>query len=83
MTDKILTEAFDKLKAIEDAGPEFASAGNHQQQKQFVVRVAWSQTDIENVLVSADSVDGAEQIVKEKLPGINQMLGASEIHIRL
>lgn len=48
--------------------------------KQFVVRVAWSQTDHENVLVDATNKDEAEQKVKDGFIGLGQILGTHEIH---
>ncbi len=48
--------------------------------KQFVVSVAWSQTDHENVLVIASDLNEAETKVKETLPGIHHITGTREIH---
>jgi len=45
----------------------------------FSVDIAWSQTDHETVLVTANSKKDAEKIVKEKLPGINHIKGVSKI----
>jgi len=91
MSDKILVEALDKLTQIAESDyrksdPEFGSATPRQKQfvsDLFVVAVAWSQTDHEKVLVSANSREEAEEIVKETLSGIHHITGTSEIHIRL
>jgi len=48
--------------------------------KKFLVRIAWSQTDHENVLVDAEEAIDAEIKVQKAFPGIHHILGVSEIH---
>jgi len=46
----------------------------------YIVSVAWSQTDHENVLVDAETSDEAEQKVKKALPMIHHITGCRIIH---
>lgn len=46
----------------------------------FIVSIAWSQTDHENVLVEAPIRDVAEKKVKDAFPGIHHVTGVREVH---
>lgn len=46
----------------------------------YIVGIAWSQTDHENVLVSAKNRNDAEAKVKKTFPGIHHTKGATLIN---
>lgn len=46
----------------------------------FIVGIAWSQTDHENVFVTAKDRADAEQQVLIRFPGINHITGCQEVH---
>lgn len=48
--------------------------------KQFVVGIAWSQTDHENVLVTAKNKDEAMDKVMKLFKGAHHSTGCKEIH---
>ena len=48
--------------------------------KQFVVSIAWSQTDHENVLVTAENKEDANEKVLINFSGIHHITGCKEIH---
>ena len=47
--------------------------------KKYAVRLQWSQTDWESILVHAKSSEDAEKIAKEHFPGIHHVSGVTEL----
>ena len=47
--------------------------------KKYAVRLQWSQTDWETVIIHATSKDDAEKKAKQHFPGIHHVSGVTEL----
>jgi len=45
--------------------------------KRYAVRLQWSQTDWETVIIHADSAESAEKKAKQHFPGIHHVSGVT------
>jgi len=47
--------------------------------KKYAVRLQWSQTDWESILVHVTSAENAEEIAKSYFPGVHHISGVTEL----